>query len=182
MDIRPLVFIDTETTGLDASRHELIEVAGIIVDIQNQSQGIYTVLDSFVYKIHPTRITDADPNALKINHYDPSHWIDALDLKTALTLVAEKTKGAVMIGHNVTFDFMFLDKAFKQTGVMNTMHYHLLDTISIAYTKLKDQELDIQRFGLQYLCEYFNIPNKDSHTAFADAEATFELYKKLMSL
>jgi DNA polymerase III epsilon subunit-like protein len=32
------------------------------------------------------------------------------------------------------------------------------------------------------MCKYFDIKNENAHTALSDARATFELYKKLMSL
>ena len=41
-----------------------------------------------------------------------------------------------MVGHNVAFDHSFLEKAFEDMGIENTMHYHKVDTISLAYALL----------------------------------------------
>ncbi len=177
-----LAFIDIETTGLDVTRHEIIEIGVVLVDASLQNQDTYTILDTFHFKIRPMHITQADPQALRINHYDPSQWQEAITLQEALVQLSEKTKGAVMVGHHVAFDLMFLDRAFKETGVANMMHYHVLDTVSLAYSKLPEYREDISRYGLQYLCDHFKIKNKESHTARADAYATFELYKKLLAL
>lgn len=176
-----LAFIDIETTGLDVTRHEIIEIGCVLV-VQDWSgqTPVFTIKDSFEFKIQPQHIEYADKTALKINGYAKNDWKHSIPLKEALAQLAQKTKDAIMVGHNVTFDFLFLDHAFKATGVKNLMHYHLLDTISIAYTKL--HERDIQKYSLYVLTEQFGIQNKKQHTALADAQATFELYKKLMAL
>lgn len=175
-------FIDTETTGLDAERHELIEVAGIVVQIIDpKNVETYKVVNEFEYKIKPERIGDADPVALKINKYDPSNWGDAVSLKEAMTEISIKTEGAVLVAHNVAFDSMFLERAFRLTGVLNKMHYHRLDTISMAYAVLHGNE-DVDHLSLRALCNHFGIVQNVQHEAMADVRATFELYKKLMSL
>ncbi len=175
-------FIDTETTGLDAERHELIEVAGVVVRITDpKNLDAYEVVEEFEYKIKPERIGDADPVALKVNHYDPSNWGSAVSLKEAMTGVSTKTEGAVLVAHNVAFDSMFLERAFKATGVVNKMHYHRLDTISMAYAVLHGNE-DVDHLSLRALCNHFGIVQDVQHEAMADVRSTLELYKKLMSL
>jgi DNA polymerase-3 subunit epsilon len=183
MHDRNLAFIDTETTGLDFDKHEVIEIGCVIVKQSGIETGkpTFIVVDEFEMKIKPERIEDADPVALRVNGYDPASWLFAYDLKQAMTLFAEKTKDAIMVSHNTPFDYGFLDKAFRKTGVINTMHYHKLDTISIAFAKLY-MTGDVTRFSLRFLCDYFGIDNKNAHTALSDARALFELYQKLMTI
>ena len=61
------------------------------------------------------------------------------------------------------------------------MHYHKLDTVSMTWAKLHKNP-DIDHFSLREMCKHFGIENKNPHSALSDARATFELYKKLMSL
>ncbi len=178
MKTHTLAFVDTETTGLDSFKHELIEIGVVLV---RQENGKLEVIEEFDLQIHPTRISDADPQALRVNQYDPSQWKDAYTLKEAMAIFSQKTKDTIMVAHNIAFDYSFLDKAFKQTGTVNQMHYHKLDTISIAYGLLKNEK-DVDHFSLHELCKYFGIENKKEHRALSDARATFELYQKLMSL
>lgn len=177
-----LAFIDVETTGLNILNHEIIEIGGVIVeqDWSDPKNPEFKIVDEFECKVKPERIGDADPVSLKINGYDPSAWALAYSLPEAMQLLAEKTKDSIMVGHNVCFDFAFIEKAFITTGVSSLMHYHKLDTISIAFAKITDVAVD--RYSLRFLCEYFGIENKRAHTALADCHATFEVYKKLMAL
>lgn len=181
MHTQNLAFVDTETTGLDVERHEIIQIGCVLVGQDQATEEGYTTIDEFEFKIKPERIEDADKTALRINGYNEADWVFAYTLKEAMQLFADKTKNAIIVGHNLPFDFAFLMKAFSTTGVQNKMHYHKLDTISIAYAKAKKRD-DINRFSLRSLCEVFKIENKQAHTALADARATFELYKKLMKL
>lgn len=175
-------FIDTETTGLDPDRHELIEIGGLIVVAGNPSDiSTYRVVEEFEYKIKPLRIQDANLRSLKVNKYDPSNWVDARTLPEVMHDLALKTKDAVMVAHNVAFDSAFLEKAFHTTGIANTMHYHRLDTVSMAYALLRAHG-EVDRLSLHSLCEHFEIHQETEHKALADARSMFELYKKLMSL
>ena len=168
-------FIDIETTGLDLINQEIIEVGCVITTPELET------IEEFELKIKPENIENADPVALKINHYDPSMWTEAITLKEAMQIIGEKTKDCIMVGQNVAFDSGFLEYAFSKIGVKNTMHYHKLDTISIAWAKLHNNT-DIKHFSLRELCKYFGIKNENAHTGLGDARATYLLYKELMNL
>jgi DNA polymerase III alpha subunit (gram-positive type) len=176
MDKHNLAFVDIETTGLNVFTHEIIEVGCVLVDPSLK------LIEEFEIKIKPENIKNADDTSLKINHYEEKNWKDALSLTEAMKILALKTKDAIMVGHNIPFDAFFLDKAFFETKIEKKLfHYYMLDTVSIAFAKLKDNK-DITKFTLHELCEFFSVKNKDEHSALSDARATFELYKKLMSL
>jgi len=168
-------FIDIETTGLDVRRHEIIEIGCILTTPELK------VIEEFELKIKPERIADADPVSLKISHYDPDRWGSAHNLENAIKILAAKVRDSIMVGHNVAFDSGFLEQAFSRTGILNTMHYHKLDTVSVAWAKLH-KDPDLEHFSLRELCLRFGIENKEAHTALSDARATYELYKKLMEL
>ena|SRR3989344_2802450 len=177
-----LAFIDVETTGLEVGKHEVIEVGCVLVSQElGSKEPSFSVIDEFELKIKPKRIEIADPVALKVNKYDPANWVFAHELSEAMKVFASRTEGFVMVAHNVIFDHSFLEQAFKDTGLENKMHFHRLDTLSMAFAKLARVE-DVDHLSLGYLANYFNIENKNPHTALADARTTFELYKKLMTL
>ncbi|MFA5791519.1 MAG: 3'-5' exonuclease [Candidatus Paceibacterota bacterium] len=168
-------FIDIETTGLNFIKNEIIEIGCVL------TTPTLEVIEEFELKIKPERIDNADPVALKVNHYDPILWERAYSLEKAIKIFLKKVKGCIMVGQNVAFDSGFLEYVFNKIEMENTMHYHKLDTISIAWAKLH-KKTDIEHFSLREMCKYFDIENKNAHTALSDARATFELYKKLMNL
>ena len=170
-----LAFIDIETTGLVPATHEVIEIGAVITDPD------FNVIEEFEIKIKPERIEMADLVALKVNQYQESEWASARPLPEAMEIFSQKIKDCIMVGHNVAFDFGFLDYAFAKVGIPNTLHYHKLDTVSIAWAKLH-REPDLDHFSLRELCLRFGIKNERAHTGLSDARATFELYKKLMEL
>lgn len=176
-----LAFVDIETTGFDPDTHEIIEIGVVLVKQIGDAGKKFEILEEIELKIKPERIQDADPQALKVNGYDPSQWVFANTLKEAMTIFASKTENAIFTAHNLTFDYSFIDHAFKKTEVENKMFYPKLDTISVAYAKLHNNP-QVDKFRLQKLCEYFGIQNERAHTALADAKATFLVYEKLMNL
>lgn len=168
-------FIDIETTGLSVIDHEIIEIGCVLTTPELE------IIEEFELKIKPERIEDADPTALKINHYNAIDWRDAQSLKDSMKIFSKKVKDCIMVAQNVAFDFGFLEYAFAQNKLSNTMHYHRLDTISIAWAKL-NKEKDFEHFSLREMCKRFGIENENAHNALSDARATYELYDKLMSL
>ena len=170
-----LAFIDIETTGINVLKHEIIEI-GCVVTTPN-----FELIGELELKIKPEHIETADPVALKINHYDEKLWASGHTLPEAMKMLAEISKDCIMVGQNVAFDSGFLEYAFAKTGILNSMHYHKLDTLSISWAKLH-KEPDLEHFSLREMCLRFGIKNENPHSALSDARATLELYKCLMSL
>ena len=168
-------FIDIETTGLNLRKHEIIEI-GVVL-----TTPTLEIIEEFEIKIKPENIESADPVALKVNHYDSALWTDAVSLKYAVEILSKKVADCIMVGHNVAFDAGFLEYAFNKTDILNPMHYHKLDTVSISWAKLHNDP-SLERFSLHEMCVRFDIKNEKAHTALSDARATYELYKKLMEL
>jgi ATP-dependent DNA helicase DinG len=176
-----LAFIDVETTGLNPDIHEIIQIGCVIAE-QNWDKDKVTLkhIDEFELKINPENISSADPQALRVNGYTPAEWIFAYSINEAMKIFQEKTKDCIFVAHNVSFDSMYIEKAFIKTGLENMMHYHKLDTLSIAYARLGTRG-DIEKYSLGFLCDMFGIKNQNAHTALADARATYELFPKLIN-
>lgn len=182
MKTHNLAFIDTETTGTDPAKHEIIELACIIVK-QTERPGKgpkIEILEECEWKIKPERIEIAEEAALRVNGYNEVDWMFAVDRKKAMEEFAKKTQSCTFVSHNLVFDYAFVQKAFEETGVESRMHYAKLDTISIAFARLYDAPL-ADKFSLRYLCELLKVENSKAHTALADTKALVEVYRKLMS-
>ncbi len=170
-----LAFIDIETTGLNVTLHDIVDIGCVIADPE------MNVIEEFSLKIKPEHLENADPVSLKISGYNPEKWSDAHTLEEAMKIFSLKVKDCIMVGQNVCFDSSFIEYALIKTKMPNPLHYHKLDTISIAWAKLH-REPDLDHFSLREMCKRFGIVNEGVHTGLGDARATYELYKKLMSL
>lgn len=176
-----LVFVDTETTGLDPKIHELIEIGFVRVRqiwAENE-QPKFEVVEEWSKKIKPEHIEVADPISLKINGYTVTGWQGAFKLEEVMREFSEKTNEGIMVAHNVSFDAGFIDMAYSKCKIRNTMHYHRLDTVSMAFAKLHNTP-DVTRYSLGELCKNFGIIHEDAHSALSDARACYELFKKLI--
>jgi DNA polymerase III epsilon subunit family exonuclease len=178
MNHSKFIVVDIETTGLNLNTSEIIEIGCVLFKFNNKKL-MYEIEEEFEIKIKPDHIETADPRSLKINKYSELDWKNAVSLKDGLKIFSKKSKDRVMIGHNVGFDFYFLNYFLLKCKLKNNLHYHLLDTLSMAYVKLKDNK-DAKRLSLQYLCDYFGIENKKAHSALSDAKATYELFLKII--
>ncbi len=128
---RPLAITDIETTGLDASVHEIIDLAVLVVD-----QKSFKVRDQYTARIRPAHIKTGAKRALEVAGYSPAVWRNAVDIETALTAYSKKTAGAIFTSYNMYLAYSFLDAGFKATGVEDATDYHRLDIFSLAWSRL----------------------------------------------
>lgn len=174
---KKLAFIDIETTGTNAYKHEIIEIGCMMVK-QNED-GTFTVLEEFEVKVKPEHIETAEIEALRINGYDEAQWMFGHTQKEALTLVSQKCEGAVMVAQNVSFDYSFFAVGFGKHDIPDPFFYAKLDTIPFAYLRFRNDPT-IESFSLRKLAERFNVKNEKAHTAMADIRVTFEIFKRLL--
>ena len=121
------------------------------------------------------------PAALRINGYTVTRWAEAVRIKPALEEFARRTDGAIMVAHNVAFDSGFLEAYMSAYAIPSSMHYHRLDTVSMAFAHLHSAP-EVLRFSLAELAKHFNIHTDGAHSALPDARTCFELFKKLMEI
>ncbi len=128
---RPLAITDIETTGLDSSVHEIIDLAVLIVD-----QKSLRVRTQYTARVKPLHVRTGAKRALEVAGYSPSAWRTAVDLETALTVYSQKAADAIFVSYNVFLAYSFLDAGFKSTGVEDPTEYHRLDIFSLAWSRL----------------------------------------------
>src|SRR5690242_4918259 len=177
MKQRPLLFLDLETTGLNPGQHEITEIGALLV-----SQPDFQVIKTYEAKVLPTHLETATPEALQIGHFDAAVWEkEGRPLRQALEELSGIGKGAVLAGFNVTFDWAFLQIGFNAVELPDPFYYHRFDVMSSAFTMLY-KRAEMAKFSLNECCRFFGVTNKNAHTALADAEATYEVFKGLMKL
>ena len=164
------MIVDIETTGLNPEIHEIIEI-GAVDEVTGATLSL---------KVVPIRPHTADPRALEVNGYKPEYWEDAVTLGFALMRLKQfSLKGSklpLMLGYNVSFDRMFLEKAYRECGIVYPFNYRHIDIMSMVYANGGREEAP----SLKNACEYYNIaPEQEPHRAIGGALAAYELLKKL---
>jgi len=187
---RPLAFVDVETTGLDASVHEIIEVAVVFdraaVDPTAPWAQYLTPEGSdmavWCTRVRPERIQVADPTALQINGYRPEDWEGAPTAADVAHIIAAllTRSGAypVIAGHNVSFDRAFLDALLQTAGSPHRVAYHLVDTATLCYAHLVPTGL--AALSLDSVRKHLDIPTEGSHAALKDAVDARTIYRRLV--
>lgn len=172
---RPIAITDVETTGLDSTIQEIVEVGLVLVN-----QQTLEIIETLDVKVQPEHLETATEFALKLNGYNATDWQNALTLQVAMSLYGEKTKDAIFCAHNVTFDWSFILEAFKKTGVKNLMDYHRVDLFTMAWMKLRNSGLE--KFNLNKIAKHLGIPEEPMpHRAINGTMVAYEIYKRLVS-
>ena len=166
----PVVFLDTETTGLDPETHEIVEIAIVALDGS-------VLLNT---KVKPVNIEAASPRALEVNGYNEADWAGAPTFDEIKEDVMAALKHKVIVGQNPQFDRNFVVEALSRCGVEKAyrkLKRHTIDTITLAWEHLVPCGLDRLNLGAE--CEFLGIP-LEAHQALADAQGCRAVY--LMTL
>jgi oligoribonuclease (3'-5' exoribonuclease) len=167
--MKPLLFIDTETGGLDPQHDPLIEVAWA---------GITGPVHSMVLPHNENRVTF---ESRKINGYeerglnDHTNWAKDAEIQQFV----QRLKGVTLVGANVSFDKEFLLKHFCWAPQDAPWHYRTLDIESMAYGKLNCDEVPgMAKIHGMLVDAGYSLPAPD-HTATGDVRALRASYKIL---
>ena len=179
-----LLFIDTETGGLNPDRHSLLSLALVVWEDME-------IIDSQELLINDGHLSVTE-EALSINKIDiKKHKEIAISSSQAIekiTLFISKHfpyQGKITLaGHNVHFDANFL-KAFlsKNDKDFNTCFSHrFIDTSSILYYLYITGHIKQKTISSDEAFKLFEIKVEGRHTALGDALATAKLFNKLIYL
>jgi DNA polymerase III alpha subunit (gram-positive type) len=166
-----LAFVDTETGGLVAGVHPLIEVA-IILEPEDE-------LIHFSLQFKPSECT---PQALQTNK--ALERIDELNeiqesVFDAVGILKDTLDGRVFVGNNPAFDARFLEVFMARGGVKPTWHYHLVDIKALVAGRARL----LPPWSTKEIAEYAKISLPEAaHTAVADCEWNRDVFNSLRLL
>ena len=171
--------LDTETTGLDAKRHEIIQVAAILCNKQLVEIG------RTAFKIKPQFIERASPKALEVNGYSPTTWktgfsshkIAFIKLNDFFKHFVDDDKQLIMIGQNVKFDYEFLKEGYNNAGIVFPFSEETLDLIMVAKIWSAAKNVKLKKYSLGYLAEFTKQHNNNPHDAESDAEVSLDVLR-----
>lgn len=172
--LRPLVFLDLETTGLDPQVDDILEVAAMRVDPLSLSAEGW-----FETKVAPSPGAVVDPRAAELNGYRIEDWTEAPAIEAVLPPLTRFLEGCLIVGHNPAFDWAFLSAAYRRLCVRRpNVGHHLLDTATLAWPLLRHGF--VKSLSLRDLCNHYRISNVGEHHALEDVVRTYQLFLRLV--
>lgn len=174
--LRRLVFIDTETTGLDPNFHEIIEIGMIQVDPESMEE----IGEALEIRIRPEHIERASPEALVVNGYNEEDWKDAVSSRTAVEIIDKALDWVMIGGHNVHFDRAFLAALFARHNRKLRIFSHIVDTATLAYPLYIAGILP--SLNLDAIGAHFGIERTPVHNALDDAFMSLDAAQRLTSM
>ena len=186
-----LCTIDTETTGTDPRKHEIIQIAVIPLDGLLDPDGKRV---PFILDLKPEKLENIEPSAMDCNRRELAQLIlTGVDQYRAADLFVEwfekqklgYNKRIMPLGANWPFDREMIkewlgpktfDLCFDgQYRDVQTVATYLNDLASI-----RGLPYPYPKINLGYLCNQLRIERLNSHDAVDDARVTAECYKNLL--
>lgn len=164
----PLVFLDTETTGLSLE-DDIWEIAAI----RREPDGTERELHLFVE--HDTDKCVQLPQSFRDDHR--RRWVANEDAAVTPGEAAREirmfTEGCHVVGAVPNFDTERLAAMLREEFLRPAWHYHLIDVenLAIGWLTAKGGELELpwKSDALAELCGIPPIPTSERHTAMGDA-------------
>ncbi len=181
------VVVDVETAGFDANSDALLEIAAVV--IRMDERGRIFGAPAVSAHVNPFPGAHLDEKALAFNGIDPDSPLrGAIDERPALERIFKpirqelRTTGckrAILVGHNAAFDLSFLNAAVERSGIKrNPFHpFSTFDTVSLAGLA----------FGQTVLARAIAAADiewdaREAHSAIYDTLKTAELFCRIVNL
>lgn len=168
-----VVIYDTETTGLNLNRDQIIQLSAIRLNSRGE------IIDSMDQMVIPT--IPIDP-AAEATHHQTMETILArggIGIREALEKFLAFVKGSVLVGHNnLRFDSPLLRRQLRENGLPLPEIIAEFDTLPLSQQYLPKSV----NYKLGTLCSLFGIVNRAAHDALGDITATGEVLAHLLDV
>ena len=157
------VVFDLETTGLDWSKHEIIEIGAIRVNRDSTNHDTFQALVRPTRKV-PKKITELTGITQEMLEADGD------PIAKTLREFLEFAGGLPLVSFNAEFDMSFLAKAAQQAGVV------VSNEVSCALIMARRAWPGRQSYRLADLARDGNLGNDGAHRALEDCKRTLVVY------
>ncbi len=173
-DIRFVCF-DTETTGLDPQKDQILSLGAIAV--QNWEIKVSERLEFMVHQEY-----QPVGQAIEVHGILPKKREESLSEREAVEHFLAFIRQSVLIGHHVGFDINMINIALS--GILKKklkLKNASVDTINLAKRLLPPtHHLSSGELSLDQLAQKYQLPMQDRHTAAGDAYMTAILFLKML--
>ncbi|MBO5488897.1 MAG: PolC-type DNA polymerase III, partial [Eubacterium sp.] len=159
------VVFDLETTGFSPTHNKIIEIGAVKIENGEIVDRFSTFVDPKVPI--PMRITEVTSITDDMVAGQPV-------IETVLPEFLEFCKGCVLVAHNSEFDYSFIQKKSEEQGL--DAEFTVVDTLGIARVLFPH----LAKYTLDNVAKVMKISLHNHHRAVEDAEATAEIFEKMI--
>lgn len=179
---KDILIVDIEATGVDIHRHEIIQLAAVLLD-----KKTLRTKKRFNSYIKPSKWKNRDPEAMKVCQISWGQLKDAPTLKSVLQKFNRTFGHDVMLAnYGGNLDFIFLPEHYRKAGLRYRFDYHTLNIWALGYLYMAERRRLTNRkrfagFSLEDLAEQLGIPLPTSrHDALVDCIIEAEILRQLV--
>ncbi len=166
-----VVIYDTETTGLDLNRDQIIQISAIRLSHEGE------VLEKMDQMVIPTIPISPEATATHHQTLETIRERGGIGIREALEKFLDFTRGKVLVGHNsLRFDSPLVRRQLRENGLPLPEIIAEYDTLPMARQYLPKSV----NYKLGTLCDHFGIVNIAAHDALGDILATGEVLSRLL--
>lgn len=180
------VVIDVETGGFNSKTDALLEVAAVLLKMDDE--GLIARTETIRYHVKPFEGANLEPASLAVNGIDPNHPLrPAIDERDALQRIFREVRRAVrdnhcsravLVGHNAHFDLGFINEAITRTEIKrNPFHpFSCFDTATACGIGFGQTVL-----ARAVVAAGFEWDETQAHSASYDAEMTADVFCEVVN-
>lgn len=171
----PLIFLDTETTGIDPARgHRVVEIAALKVERRRLGEEN----EEFHSLLNPDR--DIDPEAERIHGWSRERLESEPRFSQIAAKLADFLRGGEIVIHNAAFDAAFLDSEFERAKMppLASLEAEIVCSLELSRRKLPT----MRQHSLDALCAHFGVDRAaraKNHSASVDVRLLSQVYLAL---
>lgn len=168
-DNEEVVVFDTETTGLDVTADEIIQIAAVKMRDGKIVEGSH--LNIFIQTERPVPLKLGDLDNPLVEEIKHQHLVSHAE---GLQQFMDYARGHALIGHNVRFDYSILRENLRRYLPEERLEQHCpvaIDTLKLAHLL----EPNLMSYKLKHLLAVLQLEGSNSHLADEDVAATCSL-------
>jgi len=168
-----IVFVDTETTGLNPFIHEVISV-GYVIETDGE------IVKEVEFSV-PFDVDKADPKALEVNGWGTRHFPEQITVEEAALKIVDDWDSLAIMASPTHFDLGFILALLTKAGRTPSWSHRQVVDFRSFYLGTWFREADYSALGLRDLSERLEVPMpSDRHGALVDAKWLREMYRKAL--